>query len=134
MRSALTEDGLVVYAWGRNVSYAGMGNPHVEEESSTKPVEALRGVRVGSVAAAVARSYAFADTGEVWAWGMDGADLVALDHGERMLCPLPKPFESLQGIKVDAVVEALITRLHGKTMGACTLGAMNMRYRQVPSA
>jgi alpha-tubulin suppressor-like RCC1 family protein len=102
---ALAEDGLV-YAWGENRLKAVLGNPHGEEEGedSPKPVEALRGVRVGSIAAAAFRSYAVADTGEVWAWGVDGVGLPPLGHGERMNCPLPKPIESLRGIKVDAVV------------------------------
>jgi alpha-tubulin suppressor-like RCC1 family protein len=52
---ALAEDGLV-YAWGHNWNYAVLGNPHVERELLPKPVEALRGVRVGSIAAALNRS------------------------------------------------------------------------------
>jgi alpha-tubulin suppressor-like RCC1 family protein len=43
---ALTEDGLV-YAWSKQVRLAVFGNPHVERELLPKPVEALRGVRVG---------------------------------------------------------------------------------------
>jgi alpha-tubulin suppressor-like RCC1 family protein len=62
----LTEDGLV-YAWGENWKRTLLGNPNVERDVLPKPVEALRGVRVGSVAAASNRSYAVADTGEVWA-------------------------------------------------------------------
>jgi alpha-tubulin suppressor-like RCC1 family protein len=64
---ALAEDG-VVYAWGRIEQRTLLGNPHVEEELLPKPVEALRGVRVGSIAATYHRSYAVSDTGEVWAW------------------------------------------------------------------
>jgi alpha-tubulin suppressor-like RCC1 family protein len=94
---ALTEDGLV-YAWGENRYGALLGDPHVERELQPKPVEALRAVRVGSVAAAGARSYAVSDTGELWAWGIEG-----VGHGEQTPCPLPKPIESLRGIKVDAV-------------------------------
>jgi hypothetical protein len=63
---ALAGDGLV-YAWGVNAVETGLGNPHVEGELLPKPVEALRGVRVGSVGAAGVRSYALADTGELWA-------------------------------------------------------------------
>jgi alpha-tubulin suppressor-like RCC1 family protein len=63
---ALAEDGLV-YAWGENIWKATLGNLHVERELLPKPVEALRGVRVGSIAACAWRSYAVADTGEVWA-------------------------------------------------------------------
>jgi alpha-tubulin suppressor-like RCC1 family protein len=68
-----------------------------------KPIEALRGVRVSSVAAGGRRSFAVADTGELWAWGSDGDDLPPIGHGERKPCPLPKPIESLRGIKLDAV-------------------------------
>jgi alpha-tubulin suppressor-like RCC1 family protein len=81
-----------------------LGNPHVERELLPKPVEALLGVRVGSVAVAGCRSYAVADAGEAWAWGGDNGPSVPLGHGEQMNCPLPKPIESLWGIKVDAVI------------------------------
>jgi alpha-tubulin suppressor-like RCC1 family protein len=70
-----------------------------------KPVKALRGVRVGSIAAACFRSYAVADTGELWAWGADDDDNVPLGHDSGELS-LPKPIESLHGIRVDAVVAA----------------------------
>jgi alpha-tubulin suppressor-like RCC1 family protein len=99
---ALAEDGLV-YAWGENVQRALSGNPHVERELLPTPVEALRGVRAGSIAAADNRSYAVADTGEVWAWGVDGKYDPPLGHGELVVCPLPKPMTLLQGVKVDAV-------------------------------
>jgi alpha-tubulin suppressor-like RCC1 family protein len=85
---ALTEDGLV-YAWGENRYRALLGNPHVERELLPKPVEALRGVRVGSIAAGGVRSYAVADTGELWAWGVEYPGISALGHGGKMnvLCP-----------------------------------------------
>jgi alpha-tubulin suppressor-like RCC1 family protein len=66
----LTEDGLV-YAWGKNSYRALLGNPQGERDLLPKPVEALRGVRVSSVAAACVRGYAVADTGELWALGLD---------------------------------------------------------------
>jgi E3 ubiquitin-protein ligase HERC2 len=99
---ALAEDGLV-YAWGENQERAVFGNPHVERELP-KPYEALRGVRVGSVAVGGVQSYAVADTGQVWAWGCDGIPWAPLGHYERMHCPLPKPIESLWGVKVDVVI------------------------------
>jgi E3 ubiquitin-protein ligase HERC2 len=80
-----------------------LGNPNVERELLPKPVEALRGVRVGSIAAAFNRSYAVADTGEVWAWGIGREYRPPLGHGEEKDCPLPKPIASLRGVKVDAV-------------------------------
>jgi alpha-tubulin suppressor-like RCC1 family protein len=103
---ALAEDGLV-YSWGQNHHRALLGNPDVERELLPKPVEALRGVRVGSIAAAGLRSYAVAaDTGELWAWGADGAhgSYAPIGHGERVNCSVPKRIESLKGVKVDAVV------------------------------
>jgi alpha-tubulin suppressor-like RCC1 family protein len=51
------------------------------------------------------RSYAVADTGEVWAWGRDGA--AALGHGEQTNCPLPTPIASLRGVKVVAVAAGM---------------------------
>jgi alpha-tubulin suppressor-like RCC1 family protein len=78
---ALAEDGLV-YAWGMNEGRVLLGNPGVEREMLPKPIEALRGVRVGSIAAAAFGSYAVADTGEVWAWELwdDVGTLLALLH------------------------------------------------------
>jgi E3 ubiquitin-protein ligase HERC2 len=99
---ALAEDGLV-YAWGQNAARTVLGNPHVERELLPKPIEALRGVRVASIAAHGVPSYAVADTGEVWAWGRDGDWAVPLGHGEQVDCPLPRLIESLRGITVDAV-------------------------------
>jgi E3 ubiquitin-protein ligase HERC2 len=92
-----------VYAWGENRLKAVLGKPHVERELLPKPVEALRGVRVGSIAVGGLRSYAVADTGEVWAWGVERFRFGPLGHGEQTNCPLPKPIESLRGISVDAV-------------------------------
>jgi alpha-tubulin suppressor-like RCC1 family protein len=99
---ALAEDGLV-YAWGENQRRALLGDPSVERELLPRPVEALQGVRVGSIAAAGLRSYAVADTGEVWAWGWDNESFAPLGRGEEVDCRLPTPIESLRGIKVDAV-------------------------------
>jgi alpha-tubulin suppressor-like RCC1 family protein len=99
---ALAEDGLV-YAWGENEARALLGNPRVEREPLPKPVEALWGVRVSSVAVGGARNYAVADTGELWAWGYNGDGYAPLGHGQQTKCPLPKPVDSLRGIKVDAV-------------------------------
>jgi alpha-tubulin suppressor-like RCC1 family protein len=72
---------------------------------SPKPIEALCGVRVPSVAAADNRSYAVADTGELWAWGYNDDFLppLGLDDDEQLIYHLPKLVESLPGIKVDAV-------------------------------
>jgi hypothetical protein len=102
---ALAEDGLV-YTWGENMERAALGNPNVESELLPKTVEALRGVRVGSIAAADKRSYAVSDMGEVWAWGFDADGAPPLGHGEAFECPLPKPidmFPRRYGTKVHAV-------------------------------
>jgi alpha-tubulin suppressor-like RCC1 family protein len=99
---ALAEDG-VVYAWGENTRLATMGNPSVASELLPKPVPALLSVRMVSVEVAGWRSYAVADTGELWAWGIDRDGARPLGHGEQTDCTLPKPIESLRGVKVDAV-------------------------------
>jgi E3 ubiquitin-protein ligase HERC2 len=80
-----------------------LGNPHAERELLPKPIEALRGVRVGSIAAAGKCSYAVADTGVLFAWEFDSDFSTSLGHGEQTPCLLPKPIESLRGVKVDAV-------------------------------
>jgi alpha-tubulin suppressor-like RCC1 family protein len=98
---ALAEDGLV-YAWGENSGREVLGNPDVESELLPTPVEALRNVCVGSIAATNFHSYAVAYNGDLWAWG--GATRHgALGQSEQPSCSLPSPVESLQGIKVDAV-------------------------------
>jgi E3 ubiquitin-protein ligase HERC2 len=99
---ALAEDGLV-YSWGDNFLGAPLGIPHVESVALPTPVEALRGVRVSSIAVSGWRNYAVADTGELWAWGLCGAS-PPLGHDDELEdCPVFKPIESLRGIKVDAV-------------------------------
>jgi alpha-tubulin suppressor-like RCC1 family protein len=96
---ALTEGGLV-YAWGTT---SVKSNPHVENKLLPRAIEALQGVRVGGIAAAGSRSYAVADTGELWAWGAQSMCEPPLGHGEQGHCRESKPIESLRGIKVDAV-------------------------------
>jgi alpha-tubulin suppressor-like RCC1 family protein len=64
---ALTEDG-VVYAWGEHRHRVLSVNPEVENPLLPTPVEALRGVRVSSIAASSLSGYAVADTGKLWAW------------------------------------------------------------------
>jgi alpha-tubulin suppressor-like RCC1 family protein len=94
---ALAEDGLV-YAWGGNYwCSAVLGNPDVQSELLPKPVEALRGVRVGSIAAGGHCSYAVTDTGELWAWGCEGVGGVPLGDGKHVDCPLPKPISVVAG-------------------------------------
>jgi alpha-tubulin suppressor-like RCC1 family protein len=61
---ALTED-VLVYAWGEYEDGALLIDPNVENELTSNPVEALRGVRVGSVAAGSYCRYAVTDTGEL---------------------------------------------------------------------
>jgi hypothetical protein len=107
---ALTEDGWV-YAWGKNVHGALLVDPHVERQLLPKRVEALLGVRVGSVVVVDLRSYAAADTGELWAWGVEREGFAPLGHGEQMDCPMPKPIESLRGIKVVAVAASQLHAL-----------------------
>jgi alpha-tubulin suppressor-like RCC1 family protein len=85
-----------------NKERAVLCNPDIERQVLPMPVEALRGARVGSIAASNWRSYAVTDTGELWAWGCD-KEYSPLGHGEQSNCLLPQPIESLQGVKVDAV-------------------------------
>jgi alpha-tubulin suppressor-like RCC1 family protein len=99
---ALAEDGLV-YSWGQNEKRILLGGPQAARQLPT-PIEALRGVRVVSIAAIDFRSYAVADTGEVWAWGWGAPEATApLGLGGATNCRLPKLIKSLRGIKVEAV-------------------------------
>jgi alpha-tubulin suppressor-like RCC1 family protein len=103
---ALSDDGLV-YAWGESErEWPLLGTPNVYIEPRPKPMEALRGVRVSSIAAAANCSYALADTGELWAWGSERDGNPPIGHNEQMDCHVPKPIELLRGIKVDAVAAA----------------------------
>jgi E3 ubiquitin-protein ligase HERC2 len=100
---ALVEDGLV-YVWGNDRSKSFLGLSCLREKLLPKPVEALRGVRVGNIGAAGWRSYAVADTGEVWGWGVERNDAPPVGHnGLTYWHRPPEPIESLRGINVDAV-------------------------------
>jgi alpha-tubulin suppressor-like RCC1 family protein len=47
---------------------------------------------------------------DLWAWGHENLSLnYSIPLGEQASCPVPKPIESLRGIKVDAVASGLIT-------------------------
>jgi alpha-tubulin suppressor-like RCC1 family protein len=83
---ALAEDGLV-YAWGTNTHGATLGIPKFKRVRLPAPIEALRGVRMVGVAAAGNRSYAVADTGELWAWGVNGLTLLGHDEQGHFLSP-----------------------------------------------
>jgi alpha-tubulin suppressor-like RCC1 family protein len=129
---ALAEDGLVytVKATSSDMALAAASG-----DLLPKPVEALRGVRIGSVAAGGHRSYAGADTGELWAWGGSRSGDTPLGRGELVNCPLPKPIESLRGIKLDAVAAGNFFRpWRGRTMDACLRGAARMQPGRVRSA
>jgi hypothetical protein len=76
--------------------------PNVETELLPRRVKAL--LDVGSVVAANDRCYAVSDTGELWAWRIDGwSHSSPLGHGEQKDCAVPKPIKSLRGVEVDAV-------------------------------
>jgi alpha-tubulin suppressor-like RCC1 family protein len=101
---ALSENGLM-YSWGNGDTADFWGCPHVEKRLLPTPIEALRGVRMGSIAAAGNRTFAVADTGEAWAWGCDGDPLFPLGYGGQpghMFCP--KRVEPLQGLKIESVI------------------------------
>jgi alpha-tubulin suppressor-like RCC1 family protein len=103
---ALSEDGLV-YAWGKNRG-AALGIPQVKQELTPKPVEALRSVRVGSIAAGYLRSYAVADTGALWSWGDNNSNRSnSLNHAGQTQPPVPEPIESCRDVKMDAVAAGL---------------------------
>jgi alpha-tubulin suppressor-like RCC1 family protein len=103
---ALAEDGLVYAWWGKDLGGAAiLCTLNAVIQLLPTPVEALRG-RMGSIVATGFRSYVLADTGELWAWGVDGPQRAPLGHGEQVPGRMPKPIESLRGIKVDAVVAA----------------------------
>jgi hypothetical protein len=77
---AVSEDGLV-YAWGKLENQGTLGNAYAKRELLPEPIEALRGVRIGSVATAYHSSYAVADTGELWALGVGSGSFAPLGNG-----------------------------------------------------
>jgi alpha-tubulin suppressor-like RCC1 family protein len=95
------EDGLV-YVWGDNLDGALGGYTSLDQQWLPDPVEALRRMRVGSIAAAGLRSFAVTCTGKLCAWGVEATDS-RLGHGRTSNCYCPKPVKSLRGVKVDAV-------------------------------
>jgi alpha-tubulin suppressor-like RCC1 family protein len=98
---ALAEDGLM-YAWGHNMGQAQLSAEDVEGDLQPKPIEALHGVRVGSVAIGCNGTYVVADTGELWG-RLGCGDSAPFCQGNWVKCLLPEPSESLRGVKVDAV-------------------------------
>jgi alpha-tubulin suppressor-like RCC1 family protein len=75
-----------VYAWGLNNQQSSEGL--IMNERLPKPVEAFRGVRVGSIAAGGHCSYVVTDTGELWAWGWDDNSLrPAMANSLIVFCP-----------------------------------------------
>jgi alpha-tubulin suppressor-like RCC1 family protein len=114
---ALTEDGLV-YVWGKKGLFGLSGTPNVSTELLPKPVEALWGVRVVSIAAVQWCSYAVADTGELWVWGRH-EPCVEPRCEDRPDCPVPKPLQSLRGLKVVAVATG-----HGHTLAGADDGSV----------
>jgi hypothetical protein len=127
---ALAEDGLV-YSWGVNTQQSRSSTSW--NELLPTPVEALRGVRVGSIAAGGHRSYAVA-TGEVWAWGWDDDYYTPLGHDEEMDCPVPKPIEALRGVKVDAVAATDSHTLALADDGVYTRGVTRKQQHRARSA
>jgi alpha-tubulin suppressor-like RCC1 family protein len=130
---ALTEDGLV-YAWGEDINTTVILGKYADEELEPTPIEALRGVRVGSVAAGGCHSYAVTDTGELWAWGLTGSGSIPLGHGEQADCRLPKPIASLRGINVDAGVNSFSLTMARAEDGSVYAWATSMQQSAVCSA
>jgi hypothetical protein len=91
------------YAWGKNTERAVLGESHVAGELVPAPVVALRGLRVSSIAVTNRLTKAVAINGEVWAWGITGTYCPFGPQGMQTRCSWPMPFESLRGVKVDAV-------------------------------
>jgi alpha-tubulin suppressor-like RCC1 family protein len=103
----LTEEGQV-YGWGQNATGRKTEMrvyPVCTKEPLPKPIEALRGVRVVSIAVAALRSYTVTDTSEMWAWGDEDFYCVklGLDNDARGSLPMVISTLQQQGIKVKAV-------------------------------
>jgi alpha-tubulin suppressor-like RCC1 family protein len=128
---ALTEDGQV-YAWGTNWHRTVLGDTDMEEALLPKPVEALRGVRVGSIAVGSHRSYALADTGQLWAWGAHRSDLPPLGNAENAQPPRwLGPYSASSWMRWWL---AITTLWRWRMTEACTRGATRGQRNLVRSA
>jgi alpha-tubulin suppressor-like RCC1 family protein len=61
-------------------------------------------------------------------------DIPPLGHGEQRHCPLPKPMESLRGIKVDAVIASHHHTLALANDGSVYVWATEVQHKGVRSA
>jgi hypothetical protein len=129
---ALAEDGLV-YTWCKRMYESTFGNADIERELLLlpKPVEALRGVRVGSIAAGGKRSYAVADTGEVWAWGPGDQGSFPLGLASRRVVLCPSRLSRCGASRWMQWLPTLATRWRWRPTGASTRGAANVQQNWV---
>jgi hypothetical protein len=130
---ALAEDGLV-YAWGKCVNDDLAGNPHVVGEMLPKPVEAIRGVRVGSVAAGGHRSYGWLTRASCGR----GDSMMSISQRSAMASrfgvPCPSPLRRCGASNWMRWPPVLITRWRWRTTEGCTRGVTTSQQNGVRSA
>eukprot|EP00966_Prymnesium_polylepis_P214068 4958142-Prymnesium_polylepis.1 len=91
----LSEDG-VVYSFGDG-AHGRLGHGDVDLQSTPKAVEALRGVKVSSIAVGRSTSLEVAADGVAYGWGYGEADeRLGLRLAEDQLTPLQYPTEQLR--------------------------------------
>jgi E3 ubiquitin-protein ligase HERC2 len=91
-----------LFSWGSGEDER-LGHDSQENQPSPKRVEALRGVRVSSVAVGGFHALALSEDGSVYAWGwnLEGNILGEPDVKRQLV---PKSIKALRGVRVSSVV------------------------------
>ena len=101
MHSLAVSQSGTVYSWGYGV-FGQLGHGTLNDELAPRVVEALREIKIVSVATGLMHSLALTETGDVFSWGYNVNG--QLGHGEAGGClPTPKLVEALQGVRLVSV-------------------------------
>eukprot|EP00966_Prymnesium_polylepis_P270984 6260582-Prymnesium_polylepis.1 len=73
-----------------------LGHGDNERQNTPKAIEALRGVRVGSIATGHGTSLAVAASGVAYGWGFGRDERLGLERDDNQLVPLQYPSEQVR--------------------------------------